>query len=300
MTAPTGSSLEIDYYLERVGAALADLPADVRDDLMEDLPAHFAEVLEEQGGSLVDRLGPPAEYAAELRAAAGLQDNDPARRTLPGLPRIEARLVQVRRWLGAADRRAGTVIGYDRLSDFARLLRPAWWIVRGVGLVAVVFRLEIISRDRFDDPIGWALVAAAVVISVRVGATGRPHIPRWVAYGLTAVAAIGVLAIAANADRFNSYAYTSDSGGTSDPYGYVTDVYPVDRNGRPIDGVTLLDQNGNPIVLGNPWRCATADRQPPETPSYPMCEQTSRGEPAVSPSPSVSPSPPSPSVSPSR
>jgi hypothetical protein len=305
MTAPTGS-LEIDYYLERVGAALADLPADVRDDLMEDLPAHFAEVLEEQGGSLVERLGPPADYAAELRAAAGLQD-DPGRRTLPGLPRLEARLVQVRRWLGAADRRAGTVIGYDRLSDFARLLRPAWWIVRAVGLVAVVFWLDIIPRDRFDDPIGWVLVAVAVVISVRVGATGRPHIPRWIGYAITTAAAVGVLAIAANADRFNSYTYTSDSGGVSDPYGYVTDVYPVDRNGRPIDGVTLLDQNGNPIVIGNPWRCARVDQQPPATPSYPMCEQTNRWAPSEPPSPSVSPSPSpspslsaSPSVSPSR
>ena len=61
MTAPSGSSLEIDYYLERVRVALQDLPEDVRDDLLEDLPAHFAEVLAEQGGSLVDRLGPPAE-----------------------------------------------------------------------------------------------------------------------------------------------------------------------------------------------------------------------------------------------
>ncbi|MGI5245511.1 HAAS signaling domain-containing protein [Dactylosporangium sp. CA-139066] len=285
--APTGSTLEIDYYLERVGAALADLPADVRDDLMEDLPAHFAEVLEEQGGPLVERLGPPAEYAAELRAAAGLQD-DPARRGLPGLPGLEARLARMRRRLGEADRRAGTVIGYERASDFVRLLRPAWWVVRGIGLVAVVFALDIIPRDRFDDPVGWVLVAAAVIVSVRIGATGRPHIPRWVGYGLTAVAAIGVLTVIANADRFDSYTYTSDGGGN--PYGYVTDVYPVDRNGHPIQGVTLLDQNGNPIQLGDPWRCATADHQPPDTPAYPMCQQANGESPSSSPSPSVSPS----------
>ncbi|HTJ33461.1 MAG TPA: hypothetical protein VL738_09545 [Dactylosporangium sp.] len=291
MTAPSDSSLEIDFYLERVGAALADLPADVRDDLMEDLPAHFAEVLEEQGGSLVERLGPPADYAAELRAAAGLQ-SEPVRR-VPGLPRLEARIARARRWLGVLDARAGVAIGYERFSDFARLLRPAWWIVRAVGLVAVVFALDIIPRDRFDDPIGWVLVAAAVVVSVRIGATGRPRIPRWAGYGATAVAVIGVLTVAANADRFNSYTYTNDTG-INNPYGYITDVYPVDRNGHPLDGVALYDQNGNPITIGDPWRCATVDQQPPEVPTYPMCRQTNKLEPSAGASPSA---PASPSVS---
>ena len=38
----------LDRYLAGVTAALADLPADVRDELVEDLPAHFAEILQEQ------------------------------------------------------------------------------------------------------------------------------------------------------------------------------------------------------------------------------------------------------------
>ena len=62
----------LDRYLAGVREALADLPEDVRDELLEDLPAHFAEVLAEHDGSLDDRLGPPAAYAADLRAAAGL------------------------------------------------------------------------------------------------------------------------------------------------------------------------------------------------------------------------------------
>ncbi|MFD0584231.1 hypothetical protein [Dactylosporangium darangshiense] len=213
------------------------------------------------------------------------------------MPRLEARIAQARRWLGVLDARAGVAIGYERFSDFARLLRPAWWIVRAVGLVAVVFALDIIPRDRFDDPIGWVLVAAAVVVSVRIGATGRPRIPRWAGYGVTAVAVIGVLTVAANADRFNSYTYTNDSG-INNPYGYITDVYPVDRNGHPLDGVALYDQNGNPITIGNPWRCATIDQQPPEIPTYPMCLQTNKLEPSAGAKPSGSPSPsPSPSAS---
>jgi uncharacterized membrane protein len=71
-SVPPGATIEVDYYYERVAAALADLPQEARDELLEDLPAHFAEVVAEQGGPLVDRLGPPAAYAAEQRAAAGL------------------------------------------------------------------------------------------------------------------------------------------------------------------------------------------------------------------------------------
>ena len=35
---------EISGYVERVRAALADLPPEVRDELTEDLPEHLAEV----------------------------------------------------------------------------------------------------------------------------------------------------------------------------------------------------------------------------------------------------------------
>ncbi|WP_460493992.1 HAAS signaling domain-containing protein [Dactylosporangium cerinum] len=115
------ATIEIDYYYERVAAALADLPEDTRDELLEDLPAHFAEVLEEQGGPLVDRLGPPATYAAELRAAAGL-DTGPA----PDTDRAPL-VVYYERLVAALpdlDKRAGKVIGYPRATEFLRLLRP--------------------------------------------------------------------------------------------------------------------------------------------------------------------------------
>ncbi|MEV8511242.1 hypothetical protein [Dactylosporangium sp. NPDC051484] len=284
MTAPISSSLEIDYYLERVGAELADLPPDVRDDLMEDLPAHFAEVLEERGGPLVERLGPPAAYAAELRAAAGL---DAAARPKDGRADLGRVLERVTARLRVVDGRAGRLIGYERATDFLRLLRPAWWIARGVSLVALIFALDIIPSDRFDDPLGWFLVAVAVVISVRVGATGRPRMPRWAGYALTGLAAIGGLALLVNATNGGQY---SSSPGMYSPYSHVTDVYPVDLNGRPIEGVTLLDQNGDPIVLGDPWRCATNDQPPQDPPTYPMCVRP-RAEPTATPSPSPSASP---------
>ncbi|MDE9364835.1 hypothetical protein PZ938_04395 [Luteipulveratus sp. YIM 133132] len=65
-------------YRERVGAALADLPAEERDDLLEDVAEHLAELSVELGDPsaavLEQRLGTPEQYAAELRTAAGCQN----------------------------------------------------------------------------------------------------------------------------------------------------------------------------------------------------------------------------------
>ena len=75
MTATT-ASIEVREYLAAVSRELADLPADERDDLLEDLDSHLHEVIAEGEGSLEQRLGPPAQYAAELRASAGLSSSD--------------------------------------------------------------------------------------------------------------------------------------------------------------------------------------------------------------------------------
>ena len=65
------STEEITAYVAAVRAALAGLPEATRDELLEDLPEHLAEVAADDVGSLVDRLGPPSVYAAELLAGAG-------------------------------------------------------------------------------------------------------------------------------------------------------------------------------------------------------------------------------------
>ena len=119
---------EIARYVERVRQALADLPPAVRDELVEDLPEHLTEVAAEGTGSLVDRLGPPEAYAAELRDAVGAG----ARPTAPNLDdRISAAVVKVRGRLRQLDSKTGPIIGYAKASDFLRLLRPAWWVLFG-------------------------------------------------------------------------------------------------------------------------------------------------------------------------
>ena len=70
MTGATSTARqdEVREYAAAVRAALADVPADLLDDLEE----HLAEVAADGEGSLASRLGPPADYARELRTAAGL------------------------------------------------------------------------------------------------------------------------------------------------------------------------------------------------------------------------------------
>jgi hypothetical protein len=297
-------SIEIDYYYERVAAALADLPQDARDELLEDLPAHFAEVIAEQGGPLVDRLGPPATYAAELRAAAGLDAGpDQAAGRAPIVVYYE-RFVAA---LPELDRRAGKVIGYPLASEFLRLLRPAWWIARAVAIVVLIFAADILPADRFDDPIGWLLLAVAIVVSIRVGATGAPRVPRWVGFAVTAIAVVGSLFVLVNAPslvrQYQSQDYYPASNG---PLDAVTNIFPVDAQGHTLQQVTLYDQNGRPIQVGDYWRCTTGDEKPA---TYPLCLGTVRpGEPSAEPTegPAASPGPsaagaasPSPSLSPS-
>lgn len=287
-----GTAIEIDYYYERVAAALADLPQEARDELLEDLPAHFAEVIAEQGGPLVDRLGPPAAYAEELRAAAGLD---------AGAARADDRaplVVHYERFVAALpgiDQRAGRLIGYPRATQFLRLLRPAWWIARAVGIVVLIFAADIVPADRLDDPIGWLLLAVAIVVSIRMGATGTPRVPRWAGFAGTAVAVVGVLFVVANAPgllrQYDPQAYYATGGG---PFDHVTNVFPVDEQGRQLERVTLYDQNGNPIQVGDYWRCTNGEGSVPA--SYPLC----LGSPRPTPTETPAPTPPvSPSVNPS-
>ncbi|HVE93076.1 MAG TPA: RodZ domain-containing protein [Actinomycetota bacterium] len=69
---------EVREYLQAVESELADLGEEERGGLLEDLGLHLREVAAEGEGTLQDRLGPPASYAAELRASAGLPAREPA------------------------------------------------------------------------------------------------------------------------------------------------------------------------------------------------------------------------------
>jgi len=291
--------VEIDQYLSGVRAALADLPTEVQDDLVDDLPAHFAELLDEHRGPLVERLGPPEVYAAELRTAAGLGARTGTRRRWPAVNEdLADKAAALAR---TADLKIGAVIGYPKATDFVRLLRPAWWVFRAY-IVTLLFFEVTLHENPIYNPVGWVVLIALALLSVRIGPI-TPRLVRWARGPAVLAAAVAVLvALAASPGR--TY-YQPSSDGYSDRWSQVTDVYPYDKNGNPLSDIYLYDQNGTPMEFGDAWRCATEDQRygsQPYIPRYPLCKGPVMASPSASPSTSPSPSPsssPSPSASPS-
>jgi hypothetical protein len=118
---------EGEAYLARVREELADLPPDERDELLEDIESHLAEVTGEGSAPLAVRLGSAEEFARELRISAGL----PARSE----PTSPSRLVAVRAWIKA---RAGRVAGLRGRFDAALLWRLArGWLLAVAAAVAI-------------------------------------------------------------------------------------------------------------------------------------------------------------------
>ncbi|MDT7784291.1 MAG: hypothetical protein QOF58_2710 [Pseudonocardiales bacterium] len=122
-------ALGVEYYLAGMRAALDDLPPSEVAEIMEDVSAHVAELSTELGENetLEQRLGPPEQYAQELRQAAGYP------------PRTERLPVTTKKQLMSRPRAAawGLVIatGVTLLAGATALREPAILLLPGVLLV---------------------------------------------------------------------------------------------------------------------------------------------------------------------
>ena len=254
MTAPV-TSPAAQAYLAAVQAELADLPADERAELLEDLEQHLT-ALEEEGCDqpLIARLGPPAEYAAELRAAAGLP---PRERT------TRSRRLPLRKTWTALARSAAV----RETRAFLPTLAPAWWVMRGYLVVLLPCLRQSAGTRDFPIPapggshaVGVTAVAIAVLLSV---ALGRRRLPRPATVLVLAVdvalalAAVGVLRDAPRrltTHRVEVITQVQDPEFRLSPlitqHGPVTDIYPYAADGTPLHDVLLYDQDGRPLQTG--------------------------------------------------
>jgi hypothetical protein len=313
---------EIALYVEEVRQALDHLPAATREELIEDLPEHLAEVLAEGPGTLTERLGTPQAYAAELVASAGI--TGAARRPHGGAVRI----AELRGRLGDAARRAdvrvGPVIGYERASDFLALLRPAWWVLRGYA-AAMLFAyamdsyswpLGLLPRVGDNELVALLVLAAFVIGSIWLGRRAAPAkpLPRMLllagSAGLALFAVVGFFEVDGNARNNAGYTsppvinYVSD-GGMPNEHGDIQDVFVYDGQGRLVQGAQLYDQDGKPIRFGEPGCIdeASGNWYPPRTLGYPYCPERApyraapSGGPSGDPTAGPSPSEPAPSLS---
>jgi hypothetical protein len=171
---------EVTAYVDAVRAALADLTDELRTDLLDDLPEHLREVLSEGDGSLVDRLGSPQPYAAELRAAAGIVGGFP---DPPAKGRFAELAATARANLAVVDARLGPLLGYASASEFLQLLRPAWWVLRGYLAAMVLARIVddsgqpmgLLPRVGGSEALALLMLGAAVLGSVWLGRRPAPR-----------------------------------------------------------------------------------------------------------------------------
>ena len=256
---------EINLYVFAVRAALGDLPESLRDELLEDLPEHLAEVLADGEGSLTDRLGTPEAYAADLRTTAGFVGGfpDPPGRTDQVKELRDAALARLR----VLDVRTGPLFGAAKASDFLVLLRPAWWVLRGyLAAMVLAWMLDdsgqpigLLPRIGGSEAVALLLLAAGVLGSIWLGRRSLrlargPQVALYAGSVVLVLIALGGFLEADSTTRGSHYSdagYQDSSGGN--PYGNVEDLFVYDAQGRLVENARVFDQNGEPLRIGNPY-----------------------------------------------
>ena len=227
-------------YLARVAEGLDDLSDEDREEVIQDLEAHLAELEDDE---VVTTLGEPAVFVAEFRVSAGLAEPDRRRGALiedfrERLNRGAARLGEITHWSS---------------------VRPIWIWSRGwltVGVIAAVN--ETIAFQHFPIPtIGSSLTGLIVVIAATLFSVWLERLPRRpirdmasIAYSIIGIwsLAVGLISpIALGApEQFHESEFPFDQmiapDGTS-----IQNIYAYDLDGRPVD-VLLFDQDGRPLL----------------------------------------------------
>jgi hypothetical protein len=249
---------EVEEYVAAVRRALTDLPRAEQDDLLAEVEASLLEAVAEGAGPISARLGAPEQFAAELRAAAGL--HEPA----PPVP-SESDLGRRLRAFG------GRILAHPAVTVLRRLgreLAPIWWVLRAylaVGALAWALgytwslRLPIVPRFGSGET-GLAAIGIAVVVSVWLGLELRRHgspFPRLAVVVNMALllAAIPVVAQATDTSSYDNLVARANAPVPQPPPGLlyngaaVENIYPYSRDGRLLHDVLLYDSTGRALDL---------------------------------------------------
>jgi hypothetical protein len=246
VSATTTQRPDVEAYLAAVRDELADLRPEERDDLLAEVEASLLDAAEDSDAPIAARLGPPADFAAELRAAAGLGSG--------------ARIATPKRQLLEHVWRSPQTAELKRR---LRELAPIWWVARAYVVVAGLVWLtdsdqsitppDIVRRGPGDA--GLALLVLAVVLSVGLG-LWRSR-PRGLAPFATALNVLLLLAAAPTVgnlyDWLSRPAFVVPAEETFATAGLARDgipiqnIYPFSRDGRLLLDVVLYDQDGAPL-----------------------------------------------------
>ncbi|TML06761.1 MAG: hypothetical protein E6G39_21040 [Actinobacteria bacterium] len=201
------------WYLDAIERELADLPADERAELLEDLAAHFGEFANDD--DLASTLGDPAAYARELRDAAGLSASPPPEAHIALIDRLRANVTALRRssWWRA-------------IAAFLPELRPAWWVLRAWLIVAALAGGVDFPVPRVADHtlVGLAALMIVVPVSVKLGQQARRGQRKGLNVALTVFGALFCLILPASAndgsgDKFDASTFPIATGGAPSTVG---------------------------------------------------------------------------------
>ena len=229
-------------YLARVTKGLYDLPAEEREEMIQDLEAHLAELEDEE----VDRvLGTPESFVEEFRISAGL--NTTAASSGPGfIERRRAALNRRSAWLS-------DLVGWPTI-------RPVWVWTRGWLVVcAWSFLYDYEGFERFPIPsigqstsVGLAFVILATWLSLWLD-KGQQGARAFGTVAFSLVAGSAVITMLLNpmptqsqlVEVYEQPVYPEqliapDGNSISNDYAY-------DMAGNPAE-VLLFDQDGRPVL----------------------------------------------------
>jgi hypothetical protein len=268
---------EVAEYVAAVRAHLVDLTEEEREELVGGLEADLSELAADHGGAqpLTEVIGPPEAYADELRAAAGLR---PA--SQPTGRRSPSRAVEK---LFASSRRAYAV-ALSKLPGsphgFLLTVQPVWWVVRGwvaVELVDYFFGsgvLTVVPTLHGPRP-GALLVAVSVLLSIQLGrgvlwpaVLVRPLGARILTLTLNFLAVAMLPVVTWHLPHSGTapvVRYVEVSTPASPVEGLalngrpVINLFPYDARGKPLQGVQLFNENGEPVVLNKEMATAEGD-----------------------------------------
>jgi hypothetical protein len=242
---------EVEAYLIAVRATLSDLPATEREDLLAEVEASLRDAVEE-GGAIAPRLGSPEEFAAELRAAAGLHELPPA---------------PSRRSLREAFGRLAAHPHTTAVSRLASELAPVWWVARAYAAVAGAAALTGAGWSTGYPAVprlgsgegGVTLIVLAAAVSVALGLRSRNRTAGVGRAALVANLACVLLAVPAAGHLTDSAVPSPQVVTVLQPLlqpglvyngAPVQNIYPYSRAGKLLHDVLLYDGAGNPIDIG--------------------------------------------------
>jgi hypothetical protein len=247
---------EGEAFLARVREELDDLPPDERDELLEDIESHLAEVAGEGEVALAARLGSAEEFAHELRHSAGL----PPRMSAPA-----SRVRDIRAGLGAFLRRARSLRTHLDAAFVWRLARG--WLL-AVAVAVAIGRLGTTAawshRHTWLPHAGLrgygALIALAAFVALSFWLGRRAAAGRGVELD-RAVSVIALIAIVPALWHLDNpprkvvcvgctYQSIVSSPGLALNGVEVRNIFPFDRDGKPLNDVLLFLPDGEPLDAG--------------------------------------------------